>query len=66
MTVDNLMYYITSIFDPREQARILAEIPESLHDVFVEPLIWAVEKLPESDYNETIKKHGSAAGRMGW
>ena len=49
MTIDNLMYYITSIYKPREQARILAEIPESLHNVFIEPLLWVGEKMEGYD-----------------
>jgi hypothetical protein len=49
MTIDNLMYYITSIYKPREQLRILAEIPKSLKDVFIEPLLWVSSKMEGYD-----------------
>jgi len=63
MTIDNLMYYITSIYKPKEQLRILSEIPKSLKDVFVEPLLWAMEKLDQGSDTPSVTPMNSRSGQ---
>jgi len=63
MTIDNLMYYITSIYKPKEQLRILSEIPKSLKDVFVEPLLWAMEKLDQGSDTPSVTSMNSRSGQ---
>jgi hypothetical protein len=45
MTVDNLLYFVTASFNPVERIRIIKQIPKSLKDMFVEPLLWLFEQM---------------------
>jgi len=63
MTVGNLMYFIQSKFDPRVKWAIMKEIPQSLNDVLVAPLLSLTKRMAvqfdESTAAEVRQKKGS-------